>query len=66
MRTQHTRVGGVLLFMTATTVTALGMNWIPYLKLILNPHAANPLPAWITTFVEETRAETQRLTGQPD
>jgi hypothetical protein len=65
-RTQHTRVGGVLLFMTAMTVTALGMKCIPYLKLILNPHAANPTPAWITIFVEERRAETQRLTGQPD
>jgi len=63
---QHTRVGGVLLFMTATTLATQGMTWLPYLKLIPNPHASTPLPAWITKVVEETRAESRRLTGRPD
>ncbi len=63
---QHTRVGGVLLFMTATTVTARGLTWLPYLKLIPNPHAAIPLEGWIIDVVEETRAESRRLTGRPD
>jgi hypothetical protein len=63
---QHTRVGGVLLFMTAITCTAQGVRFLPYLKLIPNPHARIPLPAWISDVVEETRAETRRLTGRPD
>ena len=63
---QHTRVSGVLLFMTATTVATQGMIWLPYLKLIPNPHACIPLPVWITEVVEETRAESRRLTGRPD
>jgi hypothetical protein len=63
---QHTRVGGVLLFMTATTITAHGMMLLPYVKLIANPHARIPLPAWITAVAEETRTETRQLTGRPD
>jgi hypothetical protein len=52
--------------MTATTVTTLGLTWLPYLKLIPNPHAAMPPTGWITDVVEETRAESRRLTGRPD
>jgi hypothetical protein len=63
---QHTRVGGVLLFMTAITGTAQGTGFLPYLKLIPNSHARIALPAWISEVVEETRAETRRLTGRPD
>jgi hypothetical protein len=63
---QHTRVGGVLLFMTAVMLTPQGMAWLPCLKLIPNPHARIPLPSWISEAVEETRAETKRLTGRPD
>jgi hypothetical protein len=63
---QHTRVGGVLLFMSATTITAEGIKWLPYLKLIPNPHASEPLRLWIVDVVEQTRAETRRLTGRPD
>jgi len=63
---QHTRVGGVLLFMTATTLAVQGMTWLSYIKLISNPHANIPIPAWITDVVEETRAESRRLTGSPD
>jgi hypothetical protein len=66
IHTDATRVGGVLLFMTATTVTTLGLTWLPYLKLIPNPHAAMPPTGWITDVVEETRAESRRLTGRPD
>lgn len=61
--TQHTRVGGVLLFMTATTMTTRGIVWAPYLKLIPNPHARIPLPGWISEVVEVTRTETRRLVG---
>src|SRR6266508_102810 len=50
---QHTRVGGVLLFMEAMTAVAHGMMLVPYLKLITNPHARILLPAWITAVVEE-------------
>jgi hypothetical protein len=63
---QHTRVGGVLLFMTAVRPTDSGMALLPHLNLIPNPHARVPLPAWITDVVEETRAETNRFTGRPD
>lgn len=63
---QHKRVGGVLLFMAATTLTPQGMTWVPYLKLIPNPRPSIPLPDWITEVVEETRAESRRLTGRPD
>jgi hypothetical protein len=63
---QHTRVGGVLLFMTAITLTTQGMTWLPSLKLIPNPHASIPLSAWITEVIEETRAESRRLTGRSD
>jgi len=57
---QHTRVAGVVLFMTATTITEQGLAWRPYLKLISNPHASIPLAAWITSAVEEIRAEGRR------
>ena len=63
---QHTRVGGVLLFMTATTLTVQGPTWLPYVKLIPNPRARISLPAWMTEVVRETRAHTRRLTGRPD
>ncbi|MGO9591547.1 MAG: hypothetical protein ACLP3K_16075 [Candidatus Acidiferrales bacterium] len=63
---QHTRVGGVLLFMTATTVTQQGLTWLPYMKLIPNPHARISLPAWIAEVVQEIRADSRRLTGRPD
>jgi len=65
-QTQHTRVGGVLLFMVATTITVRGLALLPYLKLISNPHACMAVPDWVTTVIEETRAETRRLTGRPD
>ena len=63
---QHTRVAGVILFMHATSPTERGLAWIPYVKLIANPHAAAPLPTWITNVVAEIRAGTRRLTGRPD
>jgi hypothetical protein len=64
--TQHSRIGAVLLFMTATMPAAQGMMWLPFVKLIMNPHASVPLPEWITAAVEEARSETRRLTGRPD
>jgi hypothetical protein len=63
---QHTRIGGVSLFMTATMLAAQGVMWLPLVKLIVNPHARVSLPGWIAAAVEDTRAETQRLTTRPD
>jgi hypothetical protein len=63
---QHTRVSGVLLFMFGTMLTAQGLQCLPFLKLIPNPHAQIPLAAWITGIVEEIRAETRRLTSYSD
>jgi hypothetical protein len=65
-KVQHTRVAGVLLFKTATTITTEGMRWLPYVKLISNPHASKPLAPWITNVVERTRTETRRLTRPAD
>ncbi len=62
---QHTRVGGVLLFMNAITGTAQGVKWLPFLKMIPNPHARVSLPTWISEVVEETCTETRRQTGRP-
>jgi len=63
---QHTRVAGVILFMFAIRSTDHGLAWLPHVKLISNPHAWMPLPAWITDTVAETRAECYRLTGRSD
>ena len=63
---QHTRVGGVLLFMFATTITPQGLAWLPYVKLIANPHARTLLPGWINDVIEDARAESRRLTGRSD
>jgi hypothetical protein len=62
----HTRVAGVVLFMHATQPTDHGWAWLPYLKLIQNPHAAVPLPSWIVEEIEATRAATKSRTGRPD
>src|SRR5262249_55437982 len=64
--TQHTRVGGVLLFMVGWQLTTEGTRLLPYLKLIPNPHARIPLPAWVNEVVEEAREETRRLTSFSD
>jgi hypothetical protein len=63
---QHTRVAAVVLFMHSTTATANGLVWIPFVKLIANPHARIPLPSWITDTVDGIRADARRLTGRPD
>jgi hypothetical protein len=57
---QHTRIGGVLLFAVSTAITAQGWMNVTLVKLIPNPHARLPLPAWIAEVVEETRAESRR------
>jgi hypothetical protein len=62
----HTRVAAVILFMHATTSNERGLVWVPYVKLIPNPHAVAPLPAWITETVAAIRENTRRLTGRPD
>jgi len=59
----HTRVGGVLLFMFAMSPSADGILWLPYLKLIENPHAAKPLPHWIPEVINEKREGSRRARG---
>jgi hypothetical protein len=61
----YTRVGGVLLFTYAQTLTDHGPAWLPYVRLIVNPHARIPLPDWIKDAVERTRAESGSLTARP-
>ncbi len=63
---QRTRVGGVLLFMVAETGTIEGPMLLPLLKLVPNPHARLPIPAWISDVVADTRADAKRLMGRPD
>jgi hypothetical protein len=63
---QHTRVAGVILFMHATTASERGLVWVPYVKLIANPSAAVPLPAWIPERVAVIRENTRRVTGRAD
>jgi hypothetical protein len=62
---QHTRIAAVILFMHSTIPTETGLAWIPFVKLISNPHATAPLPSWITETVDRIRADTRRLIGTP-
>ena len=64
--TQHTRVGGIVLFMYATQPTDQGLALLPHVKLIRNPHARIPLPDWIIETVEATREQMRAMTGRPD
>jgi hypothetical protein len=43
----HTRVSAVCLFMSGQQLTETGVASIPEAKLLPNPHAHFPLPAWI-------------------
>ena len=61
-----TRVAGVILYMHAMQHSARGLDWISYMKLIPNPHAAVPLPNWIIAEVDRIRAETRARTGRPN
>lgn len=63
---QHTRVSGVLLFMTGITLTKEGLRGLTYLKLVPNPHARFGLASWITELVDKNRAENQRITSWSD
>jgi len=63
---QHTRVGGVILFMYAVQLTTEGLTWLPQVKLIRNPHAVIPIPAWIPETIDALRDVTKSLTGRPD
>ncbi len=63
---QHTRVAGVVLFMHAIYPTEQGLMWLPFVKLIGNPHAVIPLPTWISSTIDEVREQTRCLTGRPD
>jgi hypothetical protein len=45
--TMHTRVSAVCLFTSAIQPSESGEQWRPECKVIINPHARNPLPGWI-------------------
>jgi hypothetical protein len=64
--TQHTRVGGIVLFMYATRLTDQGLELLPHVKLIRNPHAHIPLPDWIIETINATREQIRAMTGRPD
>jgi len=64
--TQHTRVAGVLLFSEAITLTSEGLKLVLNAKLIINPHARQPLKPWLIDVVDQIRQETLRLTGYAD
>lgn len=61
----HTRVSAVCLFGGALLATPDGEAWLPQTKLIMNRHAALPLPGWIETAVIEAGAEHARTVGPP-
>jgi len=68
--TIHTRVGGVALFAPRQILTGDGMSGVVQTKLLLNPNAALPLPAWIGDTIvavgrkyEETTAKAMRDAG---
>lgn len=63
---QHTRVAGVILFMHATSPSEQGLVWLPYLRLIANPHARKPLPSWVLDGAARTRSRTKASRGQSD
>jgi len=63
---QHTRVAAVILFMYATSITDHGPVWIPHVRLLPNPHAAVPLPAWILQRVTDIRDKTRGILGRSD
>jgi len=51
----HTRVSAICLFRSAHEWTPDGEAWIPETKLIANPHAYHPLPAWITNALSKAQ-----------
>jgi len=63
---QHTRVAGVLLFMSAITISGQGLAWRPCVRMIPNQHARTPLADWITNTVAGMRTESVQATGRPD
>jgi hypothetical protein len=48
----HTRVSAVCLFSSGFQSTDNGEDWLITCKLIPNPHARHPLPAWISKQLE--------------
>ena len=65
-KSQHTRVGGVLLFMTGITPAKDGVRGQTHLEAIPNPHARIALPKWVTDRIEIVRAENRQVTGKSD
>lgn len=59
--TMHTRVGGVFLWNGATVATPKGMDQLFHTQLIVNPHAALPLPNWIVDTLSEIGDEFKRI-----
>ncbi len=56
----HTRVGGVCLFMTAQYLTDSGSVYLTETKLLINPHAALPLPSWATDALTQAGTELKK------
>jgi hypothetical protein len=54
--TINTRVGGVCLFESHRLPTEAGLAAVTQTKLLLNPYAKNPLPAWIERAVSAAGA----------
>lgn len=53
----HTRVSGICLFFEAILPAERGIAQLMETRLLRNPHARLPIPAWIVSAVEEARAE---------
>lgn len=50
--TQRTRVSGICLFSGGQVPTDSGLAWLQSKKLLVNPHARFPLPAWLAERLE--------------
>ncbi len=59
----HTRVGGVCLWWGGLFATSKGEDQLFETKLISNPHARFPLPAWIRKTISEIGNEYRKITS---
>jgi len=57
----HTRVGAVCLFSAGVRSTDAGLARPSITKVLVNPYARLPLPAWVETTLTEAGAEFRRL-----
>jgi hypothetical protein len=61
--TIHTRVSAICLFRSGHEGTPDGAAWIHETKLIVNPHAYHPLPAWITDVLSKVQRHAAGQSG---